>query len=51
MKIASIEQADNFTSSVQNSFLKRIKNRRERRRASMNPECAPGYGRYQGYSS
>jgi len=25
---------------------KRWKNRIERRRANMNPECAPGYGKY-----
>ena len=30
-------------------FVKRTKNRRERRRARRNPECQHGYGRYSGW--
>lgn len=30
-------------------FLKRRKARSERRRARLNPECVPGYGRYRGW--
>lgn len=30
-------------------FLKRYKNRIERRRAKENPECQPWYGKYKGW--
>jgi len=30
-------------------YLKRLKNRTERRRAKRDPECAPAYGKYHGY--
>jgi hypothetical protein len=32
-------------------FLKRTKARTERRRARLNPECLPAYGRYHGWQS
>lgn len=32
-------------------FLKRAKNRAERRRAKQDPECVPGYGRYHGWET
>lgn len=50
MKIAAVEMADSHSSSV-NRFLKRLKNRKERQRARINPECIPAYGRYRGYAA
>ncbi len=32
-------------------FIKRRKNRVERRRAKHDPECQPGYGRYRGWET
>jgi hypothetical protein len=47
---SKIEQADGYTSQV-NKWVRKRKNRAERRRAKKNPECMPGYGFYRGYVS
>ena len=54
MKAAKIAQADSIWSTRSNgyhAFLKRQKVRIERRRAKRDPECVPGYGKYQGWES
>lgn len=42
------EQADG-PSSRHHSWLKRMKNRLERRRAKRNPEAPPGYKKHRGW--
>lgn len=44
------EQADGTGWGLRaRKFLKRLKNRTERRRARRDPECQPLYGKYRGY--
>jgi len=50
-KVASVEQADGYCHGKYHRHLKVSKRRIERRRAKRNPECQPGYGRYNGYES
>lgn len=52
-RIPSIEKADGRSKrgDAYHQFLKRRKNRSERRRARENPECIPAYGRYKGYET
>lgn len=47
------EQADLKQSSknAYHKFLKRRKNRLERRKANIDPECVPGYGKYKGWET
>jgi len=49
--IAKVEQADGTHGGGYHRFIKRRKNRVERRAAKRNPECIPGYKRYSGYES
>jgi hypothetical protein len=42
-----VEQADG--NGKCKTFLKKIKTRKERRRAKDNPECASAYKKYNGY--
>lgn len=35
--------------SVSRKFTKRLKNRAERRKAKLYPDCPPGYGKYRGW--
>ncbi len=46
---ASCEQADGYSGGNWHAFLKRSKRRKERRKAKVNPECVPTYGKYKGY--
>lgn len=46
---AKVEQADGQGGTKNHRFLKKRKVRVERRRAKVNPECTPGYGKYRGY--
>lgn len=48
---ANTEEADGWFCGAWHRFLKRLKSRRERRRAKQNPECRPGYNRHNGYES
>lgn len=48
-KATAVEQADGYSGSKYHRLLKRVKRRKERRRAKADPECLPGYGRYYGY--
>ena len=49
---ASCEQADaRGIQSKRHTHLKRRKNRTERRRAKLDPEAQPGYGKYRGYET
>jgi len=57
-RIAKCEQADGSSHlgamtrrASYHRSLKRRKNRLERRRARLNPECVPGYGRYAGWET
>jgi hypothetical protein len=45
-----VEQADG-DSGTYHSFLKRRKVRVERRRAKLDPETVPAYGKYSGYET
>lgn len=51
MKInkARIEQADGSGGTNYHRYLKRAKVRSERRRAKIDPECAPSYRKFSGY--
>jgi len=51
MAIGKVEQADGKSRRAGNAhqYLKRQKNRIERRRAKKDPECTPEYGKYRGY--
>lgn len=54
MKAAAIEQADRRSggrSGGAHATLKKLKRRKERRRARIDPECVVGYGKYRGYES
>jgi hypothetical protein len=44
-------KADGWTSNSYHKFIKRQKNRIERRRAKHNPDCVPAYGKYKGWES
>lgn len=48
-RVPMIEQADGYSGSRYHRFLKKYKNRIERRRAKRNPECVPCYRLYRGY--
>lgn len=48
---ARTEKADSERSRSGHSMLKREKNRRERRRARQEPDCAAGYGYYSGWET
>jgi len=50
---ATEEQADGKgrRAGSGHNWLKRQKNRVERRKAKRDPECTPGYGRYKGYET
>lgn len=50
-KVPRIDQLDRSSSYARIRQLKKWKNRIERRRAKINPECVANYGRYQGYES
>jgi len=47
----NFEQADGGSSREcsYHRFIKKAKNRLERRRARENPDCIPGYGKYTSY--
>lgn len=47
-RIVRVTMADGG-SSKQKSYLRRTKNKVERKRAKQDPECFPGYGRYRGW--
>lgn len=54
MALGMVEQADGKFSWLQrrsryHSWLKKAKNRVERRKAKRNPECQHGYRRYNGW--
>ena len=49
MDRAKGEMADGYSGGRYHRWLKKYKNRIERRRAKRNPECVPGYGFYRGY--
>lgn len=53
MRLPTIEKADGRSKrgDAYHQFLKRRKNRSERRRARENPECIPAYGRYKGWET
>lgn len=44
-----VEQADGYSGGNYHKFIKRRKIRLERRKAKVNPECLPTYGKYRGY--
>lgn len=44
------EKADGDSGNY-HRFIKRLKNRLERRKAKHNPECLPSYGKYRGWES
>ena len=50
-RCCEVEQADGRGGNSYHRFLKRRKNRIERKRAKQNPDCVPGYGRYSGYET
>ena len=43
------EKADGYSGGKFHRFLKRMKNRLERRRAKRNPVCVPGYKKHNGW--
>ena len=45
------EKADSERTRSGHSARKQEKNRRERKRARLVPDCAAGYGRYSGYET
>lgn len=45
------EKADGWVAGNYHRFLKRQKNRIERKRAKQNPECVPAYGKHRGWES
>jgi len=45
------EQADGESGTAYHRFLKKHKRRLERRRAKIDPEAPPRYGKYRGYET
>jgi hypothetical protein len=50
-RIPRIEKADFPRSRHQKGYLKKLKNRSERKRAKRNPLCVAAYGRFKGWQS
>lgn len=48
---AKVEEADGEGGSKRHTRTKKQKNRDERRLAKQEPECQPGYGKYNGWES
>lgn len=44
-------KADGYGGRIYHAYIKRQKNRLERRRARRQPDCVSGYGRYNGWES
>ena len=51
LKKASVEQADGHSGTAYHRYLKKHKNRIERRKANADPESPPAYGKYKGYET
>lgn len=49
IKVPSVEEAD--AQDMNKKYLRKRKNRAERRNAKKDPECPESYGKYKGWAS